>query len=237
MCGRITLREPRRVIAAILGRDIPNPELLPPARYNIGPGEDQLAIRRAAAAEEKRELCRIFWGFVPRWKKEQNAPPIINARSETAATKPSFREAFRHRRCVIPADGFYEWKRQGRERQPWFFTLKDEVPFALAAICGDAPKSRKAIASDGFCLLTTASNSLMAPIHDRMPVLLDESGVRRWLEAGPDEDLRDLLTPFPSNRMKARPVSPWVNKIGNEGPRCIEPFAGPENGEEQLALF
>lgn len=229
MCGRITLREPRRAIAAFLGREVPE---LPSPRFNIGPGQEELVIRASATEPGGRELNRLFWGFVPSWSREEKPPPIINARAETIATKPSFREAFRHRRCLVPADGFYEWKRRDRKRLPFLFTLTGDAPFALAAIWetwthGDTRR-------DGFCLLTTGPNSLMEPVHDRMPILLDEEGARRWLEAEPTADLTDLLRPFPAERMTARPVSSFVNKIGHEGPQCIEPF---EDGEEQLSLF
>ncbi|HLS28720.1 MAG TPA: SOS response-associated peptidase [Opitutales bacterium] len=230
MCGRITLREPRRAVSEFLetlGTE------LPPPRYNIGPGQETLIVRAGEAGSDRRELSMLHWGLVPAWKRDGKTTPIINARSETVAVKPIFREAFRHRRCLLLADGFYEWKKQGGERQPFFCTLVGDQPFAIAAIWEEWQEGGSA--KRGFCLLTTEANALMEPVHHRMPVLFTRKDAARWLAEGARENLTQLLRPFPASAMEVRAVSSFVNKIGNEGPDCIA--APSEGGSEQLTFF
>lgn len=157
---------------------------------------------------------------------------MINARAETVAEKPAFRSAFHARRCVVPADGFFEWKKEGNARLPYFFTLDDELPFGLAGIWEPAPQTASPPAGS-FCLLTTAANAVMRPVHHRMPVILAPHEVEQWLDPGlrDPERLEKFLAPAPSETMKARPVDPWVNKAGNEGPRCVAPWKGEVQGE------
>ena len=151
---------------------------------------------------------------------------MINARAETVHEKPYFRAAFRQRRCLILADGFYEWKRLERGKQPHFISMQDGRPFALAGLWEHWERPG-APPIDSCTIITTEPNELLAPIHDRMPVILDESVYDEWM----DPDLRDvkrlgaLLRPFPPTRMMAYPISKLVNSPSNDGPECVEPLA------------
>lgn len=229
MCGRITLRHPNRTITAFLSQAL---EEVPSPKFNLGPGVDQWVVRRSEEASGGREVCRLHWGFVPGWSREKKPTGIFNARAETVATKPSFRGAFRQRRCLVPVDGFYEWRKVGRERKPVFFSLTEDRPFALAGIWEKWEDGDRVLES--FCLLTTEPNELVAAVHDRMPVMLDPERADFWVEGGAEENLARILPPFPAAEMVSRPVSSFVNRIGNEGPDCLAP---PEEGEEQLSLF
>lgn len=225
----MTLRNPDRARAAFLPEGSAD---VPLAGYNLGPGTDRWVVRRRSDGGKGREACRLHWGFVPAWRREEKPAGIVNARAETVATKPSFREAYRKRRCLVPADGFYEWRREGGRRQPFFFSLPDDRPFALAGIWEEWRSEERVLTT--FCVLTTEANERMAPIHDRMPVILDEAKAEAWLDGEADGNAAGILQPYPAEKMLVRPVSAFVNKIGNEGPPCLAP---PERGEEQLSLF
>jgi putative SOS response-associated peptidase YedK len=170
-------------------------------------------------------LAMLRWGPIPSWAKDANiGNRLINARADTVAAKPSFRSAFKRRRCLVPADGFYEWKRDGKVKQPFFIHRKDEEPFAFAGLWErwENPEDGKEVQS--CSLITTEANELMAPIHDRMPVILAESAYDRWLDLDePVSDLQSLLKPFPANELAAYPISTYVNSPKNQGPKCIEP--------------
>lgn len=233
MCGRFTLRDPAKAYAAFLRRQLAS---LPPPRFNIGPGQRLSVIK--AGEGGAREAEELLWGFIPGWSKpEQKPAPIVNARAESVARKAAFRDAFRRRRCIVPADGFYEWRTVEGRKRPHFFRLRHDRPFALAALWEEwRPPGEQPLRT--FCLVTTDANSLLGEIHDRMPVILDEAGAARWLEISPGEpaeDLSPLLRPFPSEEMEGAPVSPWMNKVDHEGPRCLEPPADEE--PEQLPLL
>ena len=197
-------------------------------RYNVAPGQDVAVVR---AAESGRCLAMLRWGLIPAWAKDPKiAWKLINARSETAAEKPSFRAAFRHRRCLIPADGFYEWQREGKTRQPWLFGLRDGTPFAFAGLweqwripeaaahTGPLAERRPGDAAKTCTILTTAANDTVAPVHGRMPVILPPETWDAWL-AGEEVP----LAPYPADAMTAHPVSTLVNRAANEDPRCVEP--------------
>ena len=167
------------------------------------------------------------------WASEPNIGyKLINARAETAAEKPSFRSAYRHRRCLIPADGFYEWKREGKTRQPWLFGLRDGEPFAFAglwerwtvpadtALTGSLAERSPGDAVETCTILTTAANETVTPVHGRMPVMLPPEAYGPWL-AGEDVP----LAPYPADDMTAHPVSTLVNRPANDDPRCVEPVA------------
>ena len=219
MCGRFTLKSSRKVLAELLGvRDVP---ALPP-RYNIAPSQEVLAVRLDRAGVE-RELSLLHWGLIPSWAKEPGiGNSLINARAETVAEKPSFRSAFRKRRCLVVADGFYEWKRENG-KMPYYFQLKDEGPFAFAGLWDKWEKGEEPVES--CTLITTEANGVVGPVHDRMPVILKPEDYARWLD--PDEQrpeaLKPLLVPLPDDWMDAHPVSKLVNNPRNESPRCIEP--------------
>jgi len=151
-------------------------------------------------------------------------PLLINARSETAAAKPAFRAALRRRRCLVPADGFYEWQRREGRKQPYHMRRRDGAPFALAGLWERWEGPDGAI--DSCALLTTAANELMRPIHDRMPVILDPQTFDLWLDPSMQdvERVQSLLRPYPAEAMIAYPVSPMVNNARNDNPQCVLPL-------------
>jgi putative SOS response-associated peptidase YedK len=180
-------------------------------RFNIAPGQTVLAI---VNLEHQTFARMLLWGLVPSWNSEPKG--FINARAETLTRKPSFSESFQRRRCLIPADGFYEWKRTGRARQAIFFQMKDEAPFVFAGIWDEWKRDGVSVAS--CAIVTTAANALLEPIHDRMPVILTEESSRLWLDPRADPaELEQLLVPFPADAMKSHPVGSSVNypKIDN----------------------
>ena len=180
-------------------------------RFNIAPGQTVLAI---LSLEHQTFARMLLWGLVPSWNSEPKG--FINARAETLSQKPSFSESFQRRRCLIPADGFYEWKRTGRARQAFFFQMKDEAPFVFAGIWDEWKRDGVSVAS--CAIVTTAANALLEPIHDRMPVILTEESSRLWLDPRADPaELEQLLVPFPADAMKSHPVGSNVNypKIDN----------------------
>ena len=219
MCGRFTLRASASVIAeqfAIFE--------LPPfsPRFNIAPSQPVVAVRMASGG---RELTWLRWGLIPGWAKDPAiGNRMINARAETVAEKPAYRAAMRRRRCLLPADGFYEWQKTGRTKRPHFIRMKDDRPFALAGLW-EAWEGPDHSYIESCTVLTTKPNELVRLIHDRMPVILDPTDYERWLDPtmqDPDR-LTPLLRPYPADRMKADAVSTLVNSPANDEPRCIEP--------------
>jgi putative SOS response-associated peptidase YedK len=220
MCGRFLLSTPARELA--LHFDVEVPELFP--RYNIAPTQP-IGIVRLAEGQAQREWATVSWGLVPGWAGDADVGSrLINARAETAADKPSFRTAFRRRRCLVPADGFYEWKPAGRHKQPHLIRPRQGGSFAFAGLweCWHGP--------GGACLetaaiLTTTANEAVQPIHDRMPVLLRPQDYVAWLDplrqhAG---ELQSLLRPWLAEGTEIAPVGSWVSNPRHEGPRCLEP--------------
>jgi putative SOS response-associated peptidase YedK len=221
MCGRFTLAAPTEQLATQF-QLAAAPELAP--RYNIAPTQQVAAVR---ATEGGRELALLRWGLVPSWAKDPSVgAKMINARSETAAEKPSFRSAFKQRRCLIPADGFYEWQQHGGVKQPFHIRMADGAPFALAGLW-ELWKTPEGDWLQSCTILTTAANALMEPLHDRMPVILPADQYERWLDPGLRDAgaLQALMLPFPAERMVAYPVSRAVNKVGNDGPELVAPAA------------
>jgi putative SOS response-associated peptidase YedK len=218
MCGRFTQRQPASRIAQEFQVDeVPPIE----ARYNIAPTQTVLSIHQAA---DGREAKLLKWGLIPSWTKDPSiGAKLINARSETVAEKPSFREAFKKRRCLIPADGFYEWQRTGGRKQPYFFRMLDDRPFGFAGLW-ERWKGQDGEVVESCAILTTEANELLQPVHDRMPVILRAEDYELWL----DEDVRqqdfrrELLRPFPASEMTAYPVSTLVNSTRNHGMELIE---------------
>jgi putative SOS response-associated peptidase YedK len=218
MCGRYTLTARRQAVAAALGLD--DFFELPP-RYNIAPTQWVPTVRLDPDGGGP-ELSALKWGLIPPWIDEPGiANRLINARAETVAERPAFRSAFRRRRCLIVADGFYEWDRRDG-RRPYYFRLNDGRPFAFAGLWERWDKGDEPVES--CTLITTAANGVVAPVHDRMPVILRPEDHARWLDPGEHRPaaLAGLLVPPPDDWLVVNPVSRRVNNPRNEGPRCIE---------------
>jgi putative SOS response-associated peptidase YedK len=219
MCGRYTLRTPaERLKSEFRLRELPPVE----ARYNISPTQDILAVRQVTG---EREAALLKWGLIPSWAKDDSmSARLINARSETVAEKPAFREAFRRNRCVIPADGAYEWKRGGGGRkQPFYFRMRDGRPFGFAGLW-DRWSGQDGEVIESCTILTTEANEIFLEAHERMPVILPPETYDVWLDEGVRdvELLKGLLRPYPSSEMTAYPVSARVNSPQNQGAELIE---------------
>lgn len=231
MCGRVTITVDADEVAEWL--NIASADIFQP-RYNIAPTQ-WVPIVRVDPLSGKREAALLRWGFVPHWASELSiGNKMINARSESVYTKPSFRDAIRKRRCIIPVSGFYEWQRSAapspqpsppkgregmRERQPHLIALRSGRPFALGGMWetnGVVPEGPL----ETFTILTTAANALIEPLHDRMPLILPDTALDRWLDPKV-EDVRALLVPFSESEMAMRPVSRFVNNPANEGAECL----------------
>jgi putative SOS response-associated peptidase YedK len=224
VCGRFTLRASGERLAEAFGLSA-QPSLFP--RYNIAPTQAVPVIRvlRANPGTKERELVPLRWGLVPSWADDPAiGNRLINARSETVADKPSFRGAFRHRRCLIPADGFFEWRKEGKVKQPVYVQRRDGQPFAFAGLWEEWEREGEVIES--CAIITTAANDLMAEFHDRMPVILDPKDYDLWLDPQVQDPrlLEPLLRPYSSGELVAHPVSQMVNNPRNEGPGCVEPL-------------
>ncbi len=223
MCGRFTLTSPEQDL--LLHFLLPEAPAREP-RYNVAPGQPVAAVRIARDGSQ-RELVPLSWGLIPSWAKDPKlGARMINARAETAAEKPSFRNAFRRRRCLVPADGFYEWQKSEAGKQPFYIRLQGGGTFAFAGLW-EFWRGPEGETIESCALLTTQPNSLLRPLHDRMPVILPRSDYALWLdpEVQTVERLQPLLVPYPAERMEAYPVGRYVNSPENEGPRCIEPLS------------
>lgn len=238
MCGRYTLTADPEAVARRFGL-----AALPPGlarRYNIAPSQPALVVvgpalpmaGESGAAVGRRGFA-MRWGLEPAWagaglrkgpaergaRRKGRRGGFINARAETAAERPAFRGALRHRRCLVPADGFYEWRKEGGRRVPYYVRLRDGEPFAFAGIWEVGPGGEP-----GFAILTTAANDRLRPLHDRMPVILPREAEEAWLDPSLDPgELGCLLVPFPGEAMEAYRVSPLVNSPRHDGPGCIAP--------------
>ena len=228
MCGRFTRGDDKETLIRRFKLKPEAPELRP--RYNIAPGQDAAVI---LAQPEGRVLRLMHWGLVPGWAKDKKIGyRMINARSETLAEKPAFKSAFKRRRCLIPADGFYEWRKaaaKGRPKQPFRFVLADGAGFAFAGIW-ESWTDPEGGELHSFCIITTTANELVARVHERMPVILPPSAESAWLEASGEHpaELMELLKPYPAQAMRRYSVSPLVNSPQNDSPELIEPQ--PEQG-------
>jgi putative SOS response-associated peptidase YedK len=220
VCGRFVRFSNADVIGELYGlRGVPTLE----PGFNIAPSESVLAIRNNPDTGEK-EAVTLKWGLVPRWAKDPAiGNKMINARAETAADKPSFRDAMKKRRCLIITDGFYEWRRKPPPSQPFYFKLVTGGPFTLAGLW-ERWQDPKGVVLESCAILTTAANGLMAPVHDRMPVIVDPDDYARWLDPGADvEKITDLLKPASEPLLESFPVSRAVNSPANNGPDLIAP--------------
>lgn len=221
MCGRFTLQHSGNVIAQRFGlSSAPFWE----ARFNLAPTQSVLVVRLSQASR----VCSLLrWGLIPSWANDPAiGSRLVNARAETVADKPAFRTAFQKRRCLVPADGFYEWRTDRGKKQPHLFSLSDNGLFAFAGLW-EAKREGEQIL-ETVSILTTEANEVVRPVHDRMPVILPREAEALWLDPGRNEpgQLQELLRPYPGASMTSRPVSTVVNSARNEGPACVEP-AGP----------
>jgi putative SOS response-associated peptidase YedK len=219
MCGRYTLSTPAGRLAEEFQLDDGAVDLTP--SYNVAPTQQVAAVLEEGG---KRRLEMLRWGLVPSWADDPEiGARMINARSETAPEKPSFRRAFRSKRCLIPADGFYEWKREPGGKQPYYFHMEDGRPFAFAGLWESWEKDGVLLSC---AILTTRANSVLEGIHDRMPVILPSGAYDAWLDPDADKDqLIDLMSPYPGDDLETYPVSRFVNSPRNNDERCIEPAA------------
>jgi putative SOS response-associated peptidase YedK len=233
MCGRIVLSSAPHVLAETFFLDVV-PDLTP--RWNISPGQDIAAV--VPNPDSPGNLVRMLrWGLLPPWDRGVGAgPQLINARCETVLDKPAFRDAFRHRRCLVPADGFYEWHKRDGGNQPFHFRARDGHPLALAGLWEprEQPGARR---FETCAIMTTAANAVMRPVHHRMPVILPPSIWKMWLGASPAEaeNLLDLLQPASNDLLLSHPVTPRIGNPAFDGPACVEPVEDERRG--QLNLF
>lgn len=224
MCGRFTLSVSAGDLARLFDLE---PSRIPPLqpRYNIAPTQPVLVVRASRSSD--REAVFMRWGLIPSWARDPAiGGRMINARSETAADKPAFRAAIRRRRCLIPADGFYEWRPEGRVKQPYFLHPADGRPLAIAGLW------ERWAAPDGgdiesCALLTTAANAAVAALHDRMPVIVDPCDVERWLDPTLTDPVAvaDLMRPAAPDRLTWHPVSVRVNRVGEDDADLPRPVA------------
>jgi len=245
MCGRYTLTAPGDVLAELFGLD-EWPEV--EARYNVAPTQEVAAVRVDEAGGGRR-FVRLKWGLVPAWADDPAiGNRMINARAESAAEKPAFRTSFKRKRCLVLADGFYEWQKvAGGTKQPWYFRLESGEPFAFAGLWSSWNKGAGDPGQgpiESCTILTTDANPLVRKVHPRMPVILAPEAYELWLDPSVEdrERLEAALGPFDPAKMIAYPVSTRVNSPANDEPSVIEPQgeaerAGPEPEEEQRELF
>lgn len=222
MCGRFTLKQTAAALAQAFELETV-PDLA--AQYNIAPTQ-MIATVLHKPESDRREFQQLRWGLIPSWSKDPSiGAKLINARAETVAEKPSFRSAFKRRRCLVLADGFFEWQKKQNKKQPFYFRLQNEKPFAFAGLWEKwESASGEEIAS--CTILTTAANELLEPIHDRMPVILAPEDYNQWLDPQLEspEVLEPLLRPYPAASMTSYPVSTLVNKPQHNSPDCVVPI-------------
>lgn len=226
MCGRFALGSKPKAVAELFS--LPDvPDILKP-RYKIAPSQP-IAVVALKPDGTTRGLGMVKWGLVPHWANDpaEGMKPI-NARAETVDTNPVFREPFRHKRCLVPASGYYEWKTGPKNaKTPFYFHLKSGEPFAFAGLWDVWGEDAEKLAT--CCTITVPPNELAKPIHDRMPLIIPREQFDRWLS--PDTPLADvltLLTPYPASEMETYQVGKAVGNVRSEGSKCIEPFSEPK---------
>lgn len=233
MCGRYRLSRRKQIIEEYFGSATWDDDWSP--RYNIAPTQ-QIPVVRQSPKEPIRQASLMKWGLVPSWAKDASGvASMINARSETAPALPAFRDPFKYRRCLIPADGFYEWKRTGTSKQPFCFEVNDGEVFAFAGLW-DGWRNAERLWIKTCSILTTTPNAVTSTIHDRMPVILHPDNYDLWLDPGMTNvaAVSELLKPYDPRLMRAYPVSPRINHVANDDEECSRPV---EIAEAQNRLF
>jgi putative SOS response-associated peptidase YedK len=222
MCGRYRLSRRKQMVEEYFDCVSDEPDWNP--RYNIAPTQP-IPVIRQNPKEPTRELSLVRWGLIPSWARDSSvAAKMINARSETASTKPAFRDAMKSRRCLIPADGFYEWQKTEKGKQPYCFEVNGGELFAFAGIW-DRWKDASGMAIETCSILTTTPNAVTAPVHDRMPVILDPDNYDLWLDPGTMDvsEASELLKPYDARQMRCYPISTRINHAANDDPECSAP--------------
>lgn len=224
MCGRFAFYSPAEATAALFGA---TGTFDPGPRYNIAPTQDLAAVR-GRDGDDGRDLVALRWGLVPFWANDPAlGNRMINARAETVAEKPAYRAAYRHRRCLVLADGFYEWQREGPVKVPWYISLASDEPFAFAGLWERWSSKETGESLETATLITTQANDFLAPLHHRMPVILDAERADRWL-SGDNEFLVTASQDSPA--LRAWPVDRRVNNARNEGEDLIRPDGDVREG-------
>ena len=223
MCGRFTQQRPASELGDIFAAEPLADELGP--RYNVAPTDEAFVV---VQREDRRAITAYRWGLVPHWASDLKAGSrMFNARAETLTTSPAFRVAFRQRRCLVPVDSFYEWKREGTVRQPYRVVREDGRPLAIAGLWAGWHDPATETVRRTFTIVTTTPNEALADLHDRMPVMLPDDVWERWLDpatADPGE-LRAMLEPSDAIALRIHPVERLVNDVRRDGPELIEPLA------------
>jgi putative SOS response-associated peptidase YedK len=233
MCGRYRLSRRKQIIEEHFDSVSGDEDWSP--RYNVAPTQP-VPIIRQHPKDPRRELSLVRWGLIPWWAKDSSgAARMINARAETAATLPAFRDALKSRRCLVPADGFYEWKRAGKARHPYCFEVNDGELFAFAGLW-DRWKDPSGKTIETCSILTTTPNAVTSTVHDRMPAILTRDAYDLWLDPGFGDfaAASELLKPYKASSMGCYPVSARVNHVANDDAQCSVPV---EAAEEQAGLF
>ena len=222
MCSRFALKSPPADLSAFLGLE---QSLDWEPRYNVAPSQ-MIPAAIHPLGKKKREPKLLHWGFAATW--HQGGRLLVNARSEDLQDKPLFQESFEKWRCLIPVDGFYEWRHEARETKPFYIRMKKAKPFALAGLW--APQPLHGQTTDACAILTTTPNATVKAIHERMPVIVAPENFKLWLDSEDTRDfekIQELFKPYPSDLMEAYEVETWVNDPRHDNPRCLEPFQNP----------
>jgi putative SOS response-associated peptidase YedK len=221
MCGRFTQQRPTAELAALFDAEPLVDD--PGGHFNLAPTDPAAVV---VERRDRRAVTTYRWGLLPHWATDpRGAARRINARAETVATSPAFADSFRKRRCIVPADGFYEWQRDGSARRPFYIHRRDGAPLALAGLWS----GRRDLATDEvrrtFAILTTAPNEAIARLHDRMPVINGPADWSHWLDPGRTDvgELHGFLRPAPDGPLEIRRVRPLVNDVRNDGPELVVP--------------
>ena len=232
MCGRYRLSRRKQILEERFGAE-GEEEWIP--RYNIAPTQ-WVPVVRQHPKEPRRDLSLLRWGLIPSWSKDASGGArAINARSETVATLPAFRDSFQSRRCLVPADGFYEWKRDGSAKQPYCFEVDDGELFAFAGIW-DRWKDPGGQWIRSFSILTTTPNAVTSAVHDRMPAILDSEHYDLWLDPGMTDTatVMEMVRPLDARRMRSYPVSSRVNQVQNDDAACCAAVVPQEAPQGKL---